>query len=78
MRSVVPAGRRCRAICRHWRTGNIQGVGAQVLLVRPFDAAPDGSNALEVRLVAKLPKDASVEIRRHVEEPRLAVFESDV
>jgi hypothetical protein len=48
------------------------------MLMGPFDAARDGSNAPEVRLVAKLPKDALVEIRRHVEEPRLAVFESDV
>jgi len=46
--------------------------------VGPLDAARDGPNAPEVRLVAKLPKDAFVEIRRHVEEPRLAVFESDV
>jgi hypothetical protein len=59
-------------------SGTIQSIGAQILLVGPFDATPDEPYMLEVCLVPELSKDALVEVRFHIEQACLSVFESDV
>lgn len=75
MRRLAPVLCHCGARFGYWFSDVIQGVGAQILLVAPFNTTPDELDALEVTLIAKLAKNSFSEVGRHIEEPNFSVIE---